>query len=164
HRLRLVVRDVDARHGQAPVQLCERRAHSDAKLRVEVRERLVHQERDRLADNRASHRDTLALSAREVRRLPLEQLLEADQRRGRVDLPPPDGPTSTRNSPSWIIRLTSSTATTPPTNVFVTCSSVITAMPQYPDCIVPMTSTCALNAVYPASTGKTVPVTAIDSS
>src|SRR5215216_2859668 len=45
-----------------------------------------------------------------------------------VVLPQPDGPTSTRNSPSAISRLTSSTATTPPANSFVTRSMPIAAI------------------------------------
>ena len=45
HRLRLVVGDVDARDREAGVQLRERGAHPDAELRVEVRERLVHEDR-----------------------------------------------------------------------------------------------------------------------
>ena len=45
HRLRLVMGDVDARDREAGVQLRERSAHPDAELCVEVRERLVHQDR-----------------------------------------------------------------------------------------------------------------------
>src|SRR5216684_2734936 len=45
-----------------------------------------------------------------------------------VDFPQPDGPTRTMNSPSAIVRLTSSTARTPPANAFVTCSSSIAAI------------------------------------
>ena len=66
--------------------------------------------------------------------------------RSSVDLPQPDGPTSTMNSPSSIVRLTSSTAVTLPANSFVMCSSLIAATPQYPARMVPITSTCALNA------------------
>ncbi len=62
----------------------ERGAHADAELRVEVRERLVHQERPRLADDRASHRDALPLAAGELRRLAVEQL-----GRARAAPPPP---------------------------------------------------------------------------
>src|SRR5690349_20749451 len=47
--------------------------------------------------------------------------------RSSVDLPQPDGPTRTRNSPSPISSDTSSTAVTLP-NVFVTCSSLIAAI------------------------------------
>src|ERR687894_149642 len=46
--------------------------HLHAQLRVEVRERLVHQIRLRLAHDRAAHRDALALVAGQVRGLPLE--------------------------------------------------------------------------------------------
>src|SRR3954468_14784582 len=45
-----------------------------------------------------------------------------------VVLPQPDGPTSTMNSPSAIVRLTSSTARTPPANSLTMCSSSIWAM------------------------------------
>ena len=88
HRLDLVVRDVDGRDAELLVELRERRAHADAELRVEVRERLVHEERLRLAHDRAPHRDALALAARELRRLALEELLEAEQRRDLVDARP----------------------------------------------------------------------------
>src|SRR6266508_2126929 len=47
--------------------------------------------------------------------------------RSSVDLPHPDGPTSTMNSPSSIRSDTSSTAVTPPSNTFVTPSSTISA-------------------------------------
>ena len=42
-----------------------------------------------------------------------------------VDLPQPEGPTSTMNSPLVIVRLTSSTASTSPANTFVTLSRTI---------------------------------------
>ena len=45
--------------------------------------------------------------------------------RSSVDLPHPEGPTSTRNSPFAISSDTSSTATTPPLNTFRTWSSTI---------------------------------------
>ena len=54
-------------------------AHADAELRIEVRQRLVHEEGLRLADDRAPHRDTLALAAGERGRAPVEQLGEAQQ-------------------------------------------------------------------------------------
>ena len=74
HRLGLVVRDVDGRDAEPLVQLRERRAHADAQLRVEVRERLVEQERLRLAHDRAAHRDALALPAGELRGPAVEQV------------------------------------------------------------------------------------------
>ena len=186
HRLGLVVRDVDGRDAEPLVQLRERGAHADAQLRVEVRERLVEQERLRLAHDRAAHRDALPLAAGELRRPPVEQVGEAEQLgdlvdaardlglrraarlqpvahvlahghvrvervgledhrdvaaprrevgdvavadrrssppvtssspaiiRSSVDLPQPEGPTRTRNSPSAISSETSSTAVTAP--------------------------------------------------
>ena len=85
HRLDLVVRDVDRRHAEAVVQLRERGAHADAELGVEVRERLVHEEGLRLADDRAAHRDALALAAGERGRLPFEQLRQTEQAGDLVD-------------------------------------------------------------------------------
>src|SRR3954447_2518646 len=52
--------------------------------------------------------------------------------RSSVVLPQPDGPTSTRNSPSPTSIDTSSTATTPPLNTFVTPSITILAMAPLP--------------------------------
>src|SRR3954467_1700730 len=54
HRLDLVVRHVDRRRAEAPVQVLQRRAHRHAELRVEVRQRLVHEERLRLPPDRAA--------------------------------------------------------------------------------------------------------------
>ena len=45
--------------------------------------------------------------------------------RSSVDLPQPDGPTRTRNSPLPIVSETSSTATTPPEKTLVTLSRTI---------------------------------------
>ena len=64
HGLHLVVRHVDRRHAEPLVQLRELGAHRHAQLGVEVRERLVHQERCGLAHHRAAHRHPLALPAR----------------------------------------------------------------------------------------------------
>ena len=79
HRLDLVVRDVDGRDPEPVVQPRQLGAHVDAELRVQVRERLVHQERLRLAHDRAAHRDALALAAGERAGPALEQLLEPEQ-------------------------------------------------------------------------------------
>ena len=54
-------------------------AHADAELGIEVRERLVHQERLRLAHDRATHRDALPLAARELHRLAVEHLGQPEQ-------------------------------------------------------------------------------------
>jgi GntR family transcriptional regulator len=47
--------------------------------------------------------------------------------RSRVDLPQPDGPTRTRNSPLPIVSETASTATTPPEKILLTLSRTISA-------------------------------------
>ena len=80
HRLDLVVRDVDRRHAELVLQARDLGAHVHAELRVEVRERLVHQVGLGLAHDRAAHRDALALAARERARLALEELRRARAR------------------------------------------------------------------------------------
>jgi hypothetical protein len=106
HRLDLVVGDVHRRDPEAVVELRELRAHRHAELRVEVRQRLVHEEGGRLADDRAAHRDGLALAARErvTSRSPISTVPAVvssipAMSRSSVDLPQPDGPTRTVNSP-----------------------------------------------------------------
>ena len=78
HRLDLVVGDVDGRRLQPIVQLLELDAHLHAQLGVEVGQRLVEQEHLRVADDGPADRDALALAARELARLALEQLLDAE--------------------------------------------------------------------------------------
>ena len=77
HRLGLVVRDVDRRDAEVVLDARDLGAHLDAQLRVEVRERLVHQERLRMPHDRAAHRDALALPAGERFGLAAEQLRRA---------------------------------------------------------------------------------------
>ena len=74
HRLDLVVGDVDRRDAEVLLQLRDLGAHLHPELRVEVRQRLVHEERLRLAHDRAAHRDPLALAARERLRLAVQVL------------------------------------------------------------------------------------------
>ena len=85
HRLHLVVGDVQRRHAEALVQPHELRPHLHAELGVEVRERLVHQERLRVPNDRPAHRDALALAARQRARLAVEQVLDPEQRGGLGD-------------------------------------------------------------------------------
>ena len=74
HGLRLVVGDV---HGCRPEAVLEPRdldAHLHAQLRIEVGERLIHQERLRVTNDRATHRDALPLASGEVGGLAVEVL------------------------------------------------------------------------------------------
>ena len=90
HRLDLVVRDIQAGGGQAPVQGLKFGAHLHAQLRIQVRQRLVEEEYRRLAHDGAAHRHALALPARQLARLALEQLGEFEDfrraRHARLDL------------------------------------------------------------------------------
>ena len=83
HRLDLVVRDVDRRHAELALHARDLGAHLHAQTCVEVGERLVHEEDARVADDRAAHRDALALAARELARLALEQVCEPERLAGR---------------------------------------------------------------------------------
>jgi hypothetical protein len=60
------VGDVDGRHAEAVLQIDDLGAGLHAQLRVEVRQRLVHEIDRRLPHDRAAHRDALALAAGEV--------------------------------------------------------------------------------------------------
>ena len=96
HRLHLVVGHVDGRHAEAVVQPRQLRAHRDPQLGVEVRERLVHEERRRLAHHGPAHGDALPLSAGEQRRTALQQRVEPERRR---HLPHAAGPLRPRDAP-----------------------------------------------------------------
>src|SRR6185436_15586254 len=58
---------------RAALELFDLGANLRAELGVEVRERLVHQEAVGLADERAPHRDALALPTRELLRQTIEE-------------------------------------------------------------------------------------------
>jgi hypothetical protein len=76
HGLGLVVRDIDHRRPQPPLDARDLGAHLHAQLGVQVRQRLVHQERARIAHDRAAHRHPLALATGQIGRLALQVLLE----------------------------------------------------------------------------------------
>ena len=63
------------------MQLGELQSHLGAQLRVEVGEGLVEEEDRRLADDRAPERDSLALTARQLPWLSLEQAFDLEQLR-----------------------------------------------------------------------------------
>ena len=67
------------------MQLLDLEAHLHPQLGVEVRQRLVEQERRRLAHDRAPHGHTLALPAGELARLALEQRAELEDPGGAID-------------------------------------------------------------------------------
>ena len=73
--------DVHDRRSQATAGLDQLGAGLHPQLGVEVRERFVHQERLRPPDDRPGERHPLALTSRELRRLALEQVLEAEDAR-----------------------------------------------------------------------------------
>ena len=81
HRLGLVVRHVHRRRPEARLQCRDVGPHLHAQLGVEIRQRLVHQEHARLADDRATHRHALPLAAGQLPRLALEVLDETEHRR-----------------------------------------------------------------------------------
>ncbi|MDF2808962.1 MAG: hypothetical protein K0S43_3908 [Cellulosimicrobium sp.] len=87
HGLGLVVRDVDGRRAEAPLEARDLGAGLPAQLGVEVRQRLVEEERLRVAHDRATHRDALALAAGEVRGLAVQVLAQVEHVGGALDLP-----------------------------------------------------------------------------
>ena len=86
HRLGLVVGDVDGRRLQPRLQPRHLGPHLHAQLRVEVGERLVHQEGLRVADDRPPHRHPLALAAGEVGGAAVEVLGQVERLRRLLDL------------------------------------------------------------------------------
>ena len=81
HRLDLVVRHVHGRDPEPLVELDQLEARLHAELRVEVGERLVHEERVRLAHDGAGEGDALALPARQLPRQALQQVFEPENPR-----------------------------------------------------------------------------------
>ena len=65
------------------------RTRLDAQLRVEVRQRFVHQEHLRLAHDRTAHRNALTLAAGEVGRLAVEEVVEVEDSSRLLDAPAP---------------------------------------------------------------------------
>jgi hypothetical protein len=79
HRLDLVVRDVDRRRRPQLVDLPQFGSQLCPELRVQVRQRLVEQEDLRAPGQRATHRDPLSLSAGQLCRLAVHELIEREQ-------------------------------------------------------------------------------------
>ena len=87
HRLDLVVGDVDRGGAEAVLQPRDLQPHVDAQRRVEIGERLVEEERLRLAHDGAADGDALALAAGERARPAVEIGREVEERRRLLDLP-----------------------------------------------------------------------------
>ena len=63
HRFRLIVRDVDRRGPEVLLDTLQLGSGLHAKLRVQVRQRLVHEVNGGIAYDRARERDALLLAA-----------------------------------------------------------------------------------------------------
>ena len=90
HRLDLVVGDEQRGDAELGMQLADLDAGLRAQLGVEVRQRLVEEEDLRFAHDGSAHRHTLALTAGELARAPLQQRAQLEDTRGlahaRIDL------------------------------------------------------------------------------
>ena len=91
HRLDLVVGHVDDGRPQGLVEPLDLGAHLDAKLGVEVRERLVEEKELRIAHERSPHRHPLALAAGELGGASREQGLDSQGLRHLGHRPAPLG-------------------------------------------------------------------------
>jgi len=87
HRLLHVVRDEQNRHRTHGVNAKELAVHAAAGLRIEPRERLVHQQDLRLADKAARERDAAAHAAGQLVRIGLLEPAEPDQIEHRARAP-----------------------------------------------------------------------------
>ena len=67
---------------EAEMQPAQLGARLHSQLRIQVRERLVEEEHGGLAHDGPAERDPLALAARQLSRLALEQWLDAQDARG----------------------------------------------------------------------------------
>ncbi len=72
HRFDLIVGHVDRGDTEVTLDTGDLGTHLDPQLGVEVRQRLVHQERRGLAHDGTPHRDTLALATRQLTGLAIE--------------------------------------------------------------------------------------------
>ena len=86
HRLDLVVGDIDGRGAQTPLQGRDLGTGLNAEFGVEVRQRFVHAEDLRFANDGPPHGDTLPLATRQLRRLAVEEVGQVEQPRGLGDL------------------------------------------------------------------------------
>src|SRR5262249_3258668 len=85
HCLDLIVGHIDGGDADPLLECLDLQASRCAQFGVEVRERFVEQKRGRLAHERARERDTLAFTAGELARPPIEQMPDAEQLRRPLD-------------------------------------------------------------------------------
>src|SRR6185295_16486910 len=85
HRLDLIMGHIDGGRAELALQSADLGAHLDAKLRVEVRQRLVHQERRWLANDCSAHRDSLTLATGELTGLAIKHGFELQKARSLTD-------------------------------------------------------------------------------
>ena len=78
-RLLLVVRDVERRDPELELDPADLLAELHPHLRVERRQRLVEEQDPRLDRERSGERDSLLHAARQLVRIPLPRMSEADQ-------------------------------------------------------------------------------------
>jgi hypothetical protein len=92
HGLGLVVGDVDGGGAELVLEPGHGGPHLHPQLGVQVGQRLVHQERLGVADDRPAHGDPLALAAGQVGRLAVQQTVQLQQLGRLVDLAVDLGP------------------------------------------------------------------------
>ena len=80
------MRHVDRRGAGLAQHRLQLRAHLEPQQRVEIGERLVHEQHGRLDGERAGDRHALALAAGELGRIAVEIALDVEQRRRALDL------------------------------------------------------------------------------
>ena len=85
HGLDLVVGDINGGDAQSPLQRGDLGPRLNAQLGVEVRQRLVHEEHLRVADDGPAHGDALTLATRERLGLALEVVLQVEDLGGVLD-------------------------------------------------------------------------------
>src|SRR5215831_291484 len=86
HCLDLIVSYINSGHAHPLLELLDLLARRGAQFGVEVRKRLVEQERSGLAHEGTRERDALAFAAGELARLSIEKMVDAQQVRGPFNL------------------------------------------------------------------------------
>ena len=80
HRLGLIVRHVNDREREPPLQVANLFAHLPAQTRIQIRQRLIEQQHRGLEHQRARHGDALLLATGQLRWQPRVEAGQADRR------------------------------------------------------------------------------------